>query len=116
MLSACGSNPASYLPTGTTPIVNIEADIADKLDVNAQSEQLRVINLSQESVNLVYKLFWYDINGVTQPSEEGWQKLILVPQQIQQITLNRPTLESVNYRIYLRHQRIDLLSKEKATQ
>lgn len=105
ILSACGSNPVSYLPSGTQPIVNIEANLAEQLEVNADSDRLSVRNLSQSTVNSVYKLYWYDINGVTQPSAEQWQSLWLEPQQQRSLPLTKPTEESANYRIYLRGNR-----------
>lgn len=102
ILTACGSNPASYLPSGTTPIINVEADIAEKLDINAQPENLSIRNLNIESIKIVYKLFWYDIDGVTQGLSRVWQSIELAPQNEVTIPLEKPTEESANYRIYLR--------------
>lgn len=102
LLTACGSNPVSYLPSGNTPIVNVEATISEKIKIDAQSERLAINNLSVQALNVVYKLFWYDIEGISQPTQETWQNLWLEAKESHQIPLNRPTAESVNYRIYLR--------------
>lgn len=108
-LTACASNPPSYLPSGTTPIVNIEANVAEITEVVAKSDELTVFNKSEQPLQLSYKLFWYDKTGVTQTlnSEETspWQHLFLKAKQRQGIALDKPTPESANYRFYLRFQR-----------
>ncbi|MDG6230501.1 YcfL family protein [Glaesserella parasuis] len=109
-LTACGSNPPSYLPSGTTtPIVNIEANVAEITDVVAKSDELVVFNKSEHPLHLSYKLFWYDKTGVTQTlkgeATSSWQHLFLEPKQRQEIALDKPTPESENYRFYLRFQR-----------
>lgn len=109
-LIACGSNPPSYLPSGTTtPIVNIEANVAEITDVVAKSDELVVFNKSEHPLHLSYKLFWYDKTGVTQTlkgeATSSWQHLFLEPKQRQEIALDKPTPESENYRFYLRCQR-----------
>ncbi|MCT8556305.1 YcfL family protein [Glaesserella parasuis] len=108
-LTACGSNPPSYLPSGTTPIVNIEANVAEITDVVAKSDELVVFNKSEHPLHLSYKLFWYDKTGVTQTLKgeaiSSWQHLFLEPKQRQEIALDKPTPESENYRFYLRFQR-----------
>lgn len=105
ILTACGSNPASYLPSGTTPIINVESPLAEQVKIEAQSDRLSVINTTNMALNGVYKLFWYDLNGVTQPSAENWQNLWLEPHQSVNVPLNKPSEESVNYRFYLRGNR-----------
>lgn len=105
ILTACGSNPASYLPSGTTPIVNVEADIAPKLHIETRPDQFSLENRLDSPLNVVYKLFWYDLNGVTQPSASDWQHLWLEPQQKRTQSLVKPTEESANYRLYLRGSR-----------
>lgn len=102
ILTACAGNPVSYLPSGNTPIVNVEANVAEQIAVEAKSDALAVENRTDTDLNVVYKLFWYDLDGVTQPSNESWQNLWLEPKQRRQITLAPPTAESANYRIYLR--------------
>ncbi len=108
-LTACASNPPSYLPSGTTPIVNIEANVAEITEVVAKSDELVVFNKSEHPLHLSYKLFWYDKTGVTQTlnGEEtsSWQHLFLEAKQRQGIALDKPTPESANYRFYLRFQR-----------
>lgn len=105
ILTACGSNPASYLPSGTTPIINVESPLAERVNIEAKSDQLSVTNLTDVALNSVYKLFWYDLNGVTQPSAENWQNLWLEPHQSVNVPLNKPSEESANYRFYLRGNR-----------
>lgn len=108
-LTACASNPPSYLPSGTTPIVNIEANVAEITDVVAKSNELAVFNKSEQPLHLSYKLFWYDKTGVTQTlngeTTSPWQHLFLEAKQRQGIALDKPTPESENYRFYLRFQR-----------
>lgn len=105
LLTACGSNPSSYLPIETKPIVNVEAQIAEAVEIKACSEKLSLTNLSEIPLAVAYKLFWYDKNGVTQTfseSEQRWQTVWLEVKQEQAIPLTKPTVESVNYRVYLR--------------
>ncbi|STY61661.1 YcfL family protein [Mannheimia haemolytica] len=106
-LTACGSKPVSYLPTGSEPIVNIESDIAEKIELETNSKQFSTTNLTEFPLNLAYKLFWYNKDGVTQSHNSisdsiGWQHLWLQPRQKQTIALIKPTEESHNYRLYLR--------------
>ncbi|MDH2997133.1 hypothetical protein A1D22_05505 [Pasteurellaceae bacterium LFhippo2] len=105
-LTACASNPPSYLPTGKKPIVNIEAAVDPLVNVDATSEKLAITNLTDDTLNIVYKLFWYNQDGVTQTNGyEQWQNLWLEAKQQSNIALDKPTEESVNYRIYLRGHR-----------
>lgn len=107
LLTACSGNPASYLPSGKQPIVNIEAQINDLIEVDAKTERLQVKNRTQSPLSLFYKLFWYDQFGVTQTLDETqpWQSIWLNAAQSLELDLVQPTAESVNYRIYLRGQR-----------
>lgn len=105
VLAACASNPVSYLPSGTKPIVNMESMVADRIQIDATSDHLIVENISDDALNIVYKLFWYDIEGVTQHSNETWQNLWLESKQSSHILLEKPTEESANYRVYLRTAR-----------
>lgn len=105
-LSACSSNPASYLPAGQSPIVNVEAPLSDNIEVVAEPFLLKVVNLTEQPLNVKYKLFWYDIEGVTQtlnPSERTpWHNFWLEPRSTTEMQLAKPTPESANYRAYLR--------------
>lgn len=107
ILTACARNPASYLPSGTQPIVNVEAQIHEQVEVNARADRLQVKNLTPTGLTVFYKLFWYNRQGVTQTISERqpWQPLWLPPQQSTALALVKPTDESENYRIYLRGQR-----------
>ncbi|QIW16879.1 hypothetical protein A4G20_07450 [Pasteurellaceae bacterium RH1A] len=101
-LTACSSNPASYLPAGSKPLVNVEADLAPQLEVKACPEKLAVTNISNQALALSYKLFWYDLDGVTQGHSSPWQSLWLEAQQTQSLALDKPTAESAKYRFYAR--------------
>lgn len=105
-LTACSSKPVSYLPAGSNPIVNIEAPLAEQVEVNAKPLVLELQNRTQQAQAMQYKLFWYDKNGVTQTFEESdhtpWLNVWLEPLAKMAIPLTKPTLESANYRVYLR--------------
>lgn len=107
LLTACSHNPASYLPTGTQPIVNIEAQIHDQIELEAHTDRLSVKNRTHNALVLFYKLFWYDQFGVTQSVSDTlpWQEIGLNAGQKRALELTKPTEESVNYRIYMRGQR-----------
>ncbi|WP_373767648.1 DUF1425 domain-containing protein [Glaesserella sp.] len=106
LLVACSSSPPSYLPSGSEPIVNIEANANDLVNVSAASTALTIANKTPAPVNVDYKLFWYDKNGVTQTVNQAdstpWLALSLAPKQTVSVPLVKPTAESANYRIYLR--------------
>ncbi|WP_150540178.1 YcfL family protein [Actinobacillus vicugnae] len=105
-LTACGSNPQSYIKGKSEPIVNIEAQIAPQIETNVTGESITVRNLTDHPLNLSYKLFWYDKQGVTQEiAEQAWLNLWLNSKQSQTFKLQRPTDEAHNYRIYLRGSR-----------
>lgn len=105
-LTACGSNPQSYIKGKSHPIVNIEAQVATLVKVDTNNENVSVTNLSEHPLNLSYKLFWYDKQGVTQSHNDtptqAWLNLWLNGKQSQAIMLKKPTNESSNYRFYLR--------------
>ena len=105
-LTACGSNPQSYIKGKSAPIVNIEAQVAPSIHVEANSDQLSVTNLTEQPLNLAYKLFWYDKQGVTQTaddmSKQTWLTLWLNGKQSEVLGVEKPTAESHNYRVYLR--------------
>lgn len=104
-LTACGSNPQSYITPKSSPIVNIDASLNATLDVKAKSDHLTVKNLSEQAVNFAYKLFWYDGKGVTQLAEHSpqtWQPVTLRAKETMKVELEKPTEESENYRVYLK--------------
>ncbi|WP_301099108.1 YcfL family protein [Otariodibacter sp.] len=108
LLSACISNQESYLPVENKPIVNIEQNIAQYIHVDAKSTALVIENTSEQAAQVVYKLFWYDQEGVTQNSpnsvDDEWHQLQLIPKEKREISVTKPTVESENYRVYLRRQ------------
>ena len=104
-LTACGSNPQSYITPKSSPIVNIDSSLNATLDVKAKPGYLTVQNLSEQAVNFAYKLFWYDGKGVTQTSKlspQTWQPVTLRTKEMMKIKLEKPTEESENYRVYLK--------------
>ncbi|OBX05103.1 lipoprotein [Gallibacterium genomosp. 3] len=104
-LSACSSKTISPLYSAT-PIVNIESELVPTLEVTASANQLLLKNASNQSIQTVYLLTWYDKKGVTQRADwqqqEVWQKLILAAKQQAKITLQKTTAESTNYRVYFK--------------
>lgn len=104
-LTACGSNPQSYITPKSSPIVNIDSSLNATLDVKAKPGYLTVQNISEQAVNFAYKLFWYDGKGVTQTSKlspQTWQPVTLRTKDMMKIKLEKPTEESENYRVYLK--------------
>lgn len=108
-LAACSSKPVSYLPSGTQPIVNVESPLAENVDVDAQPFLLKVTNRTDSPLNVMYKLFWYDLDGVTQTLDPNdrtpWRNFWLEPHATHEMHLAKPTAESANYRVYLRGER-----------
>lgn len=112
-LTACGSNPSSYLEPQAEPIVNISEALVQSVEIEAKADLLRLRNLTEQTQRLRYTLIWYDALGVTQTAAQTldfrddnmlkaqWQRLELFAQSEQSIALQKPTAESVNYRIYL---------------
>lgn len=109
LLAACGTNPQTYITAKSAPIVNIEANIAEQVDVSADRDSLSVTNKGAQNITLAYKLFWYNDQGVTQTfaGKESlpWQNIWLEPKQTQALQLLKPSDESTNYRFYLRATR-----------
>lgn len=103
LLAGCSAKVPTLLNT-QSPILNIEAPAAERLEAGVESDSAWVKNKTEQPVNLVYRLFWYDKHGVTVTAEEPaiWHRLALQPLQKQPLTLARPTANSTNYRLYLR--------------
>ncbi len=104
-LTACGSNPQSYLPVKSKPIVNIESPMEQFVEVNAKADALTLENKTDSPISSTLKFFWYDQHGATQSQDaanEGWQPFYLPAKSLLKINLIKPTPESENYRIYLR--------------
>lgn len=101
VLTACSSIPPSYLPQNSSPIINIEAALAENISVQTKSNS--VILSAHKAQQLAYKLFWYNAEGVSQ-TQEGtpWQRLSLQEKAQLELLLTKPTTESENYRIYLK--------------
>ena len=103
LLAGCSAKVPTLLNT-QSPILNIEAPAAERLEARVDRDSAWVKNKTEQPVNLVYRLFWYDKHGVTVTAEEPvvWHRLALQPRQKQPLTLARPTANSTNYRLYLR--------------
>lgn len=102
-LTACGSKPTSYLPAKSEPIVNIEAEIAEQVQVKAEKDHFTLENLANTALQVQYKLFWYDKQGVSQAlGEQRWQSQWLQPKASAHIATTPPTADSTNYRLYLK--------------
>lgn len=105
-LVACSNLPPNNYLVYSRPVINIAAPIAHVIEVETSKNNIRIKNQSENQVVLVYKLTWYDQNGVTQlaPWQQSiqWNKLSLAPQQTIKIPLNKSTPISVNYRLFIR--------------
>lgn len=102
-LAACSS---SVSIVGTQqPILNIDAALAPAIQVSTAETQARIENKTNQPINLVYHLYWYDAQGVTQVwhgQEDSLRGNLLLPAKQQEILqLTKPTPESRNYRLYL---------------
>lgn len=106
-LVGCAANPNSYIEAKSSPIINIEADLNEQINVQAESDRLTFTNLHSKQVGVGYKLFWYDEFGVSQALDgeqesTAWQYQWLLPQEQRTIFVEKATEESRNYRVYLR--------------
>lgn len=103
-LMACSSSEKLNLVHSPQPIVNISAELAPLIEVNASQSSASVKNISQQPVTFAHYIFWYDKNGVTQGNEPNLKNppmLSLEPREKIQLMLQSPTTESINYRLYL---------------
>ncbi len=101
-LAACSSKPVN-LVQAEKPILNLTAPTAEKVAVSLHSQSAEITNKTENPLTLQYFIFWYDKLGVTQLQEDKETleaKLFLQPKTTQQISLIKPTEESVNYRFY----------------
>ncbi|MDO4626378.1 MAG: hypothetical protein Q4A81_03590 [Pasteurellaceae bacterium] len=103
-LAACSSSLPNLVHSNT-PILNINATLSPLIKAKADTENAWVQNISSESLQVDYHLFWYDQNGVTQITAQGneaiSQNLLLAPQQRADIPLVKPSKLAQNYRLYL---------------
>lgn len=105
LLAACSSMPPRYL-ADKQPIINVDSEIAPFTSINASAAQVSLTNLSKRLLALQYQITWYDKAGVTQlddlfqPLE--WTTLLLPSKQRKIISLQKPTIGSSNYRIYVK--------------
>ena len=65
-----------------------------------------ILNITSSLSNISYHLYWYDHLGVTQIWENQQEsysaQFLLKPQEQKSIDLTKPTVESKNYRLYLK--------------
>ncbi|OOF59693.1 YcfL family protein [Rodentibacter myodis] len=104
VLAACSASNPNLVHTDT-PILNITAELAPRIEAKAGSNSAWVKNKSTQPLNVNYHLFWYDAQGVTQVWEQQRESVSgnfrLQPQEQKAIELIKPTPESTNYRLYL---------------
>ncbi|MDP9500634.1 DUF1425 domain-containing protein [Bisgaard Taxon 45] len=101
-LVSCGSRQPVNLLHTHQPILNIEADADPLVDAHVSPTQAWVKNKHHTPVQLTYQVFWYDKQGVSQPSTESDHQLWLQGNEKYLIPLTKPSIESDNYRLYLR--------------
>lgn len=104
LLAACTA-PTPHLVHTTQPILNIESQLENKLQIKVENHSASLKNISAQALNVVSYLYWYDQNGVTQPfsptQEYQPSTILLQPQQTADISLTKPSVESHQYRLYL---------------
>ncbi len=101
-LTACINRTDSLLETLNKPLVNIDENVATKVDIEAKAQKLSIKNISDEIVKLKYKFFWFDKTGASQLNNMKWYKIILNPQQQKYILVKKLNKQSNMYRIYFR--------------
>lgn len=101
-LTACINRTGGLLETSNKPLVNIDENIATKVEIIAEPETVSVQNISEEMVQLKYKFFWFDKRGTSQLDKTKWYKIILEPKQQEQIVVQKLNKQSHSYRVYFR--------------
>ena len=105
MLVACSSSEQN-LTYSTKPILNITSSLSPLIQVGTSQKSAVIKNKSQQLLNISYYLYWYDHLGVTQTWENQQEsysaQLLLKPQEEKLIDFIKPTVESKNYRLYLK--------------
>ncbi|MFZ7255738.1 YcfL family protein [Avibacterium avium] len=105
LLAACSSTPSQNIVSENEPILNVEANLAPLIETKLRHNNVWLKNKSQQQLDVAYYFFWYDKNGVTQgeePNLNTLSSLLLQPSQQTNLTPVPPTEHSVNYRLYLR--------------
>ena len=105
VLAACSSS-VENLTYSTKPILNITSNLSPLIQVETSQKSALIKNKSQQFLNISYYLYWYDHLGVTQTWENQQEsysaQFLLKPQEEKLIDLIKPTVESKNYRLYLK--------------
>lgn len=101
LVAACSAPPPNLVSTHK-PILNIEADLAALIEADTTSHSVLIKNKTEQPLRLNYGVFWYDKNGVTQLEPQNLSTLFLAEKQRVNIEMTPPSVESVNYRLYLR--------------
>ncbi|MFZ7276223.1 YcfL family protein [Avibacterium endocarditidis] len=105
LLAACSSTLSQNIVSENEPILNVEANLAPLIETKLRHNNVWLKNKSQQQLDVAYYFFWYDKNGVTQgeePNLNAPSSLLLQPSQQTNLTPVPPTEQSVNYRLYLR--------------
>ncbi|PRI65512.1 hypothetical protein BVZ87_00440 [Haemophilus influenzae] len=105
MLAACSISEQN-LTYSTKPILNITSSLSPLIQIETTQKSAVIKNKSQQLLNISYHLYWYDHLGVTQIWENQQEsysaQFLLKPQEQKSIDLTKPTVESKNYRLYLK--------------
>ncbi|MFZ7158576.1 DUF1425 domain-containing protein [Avibacterium paragallinarum] len=105
LLAACSSTPSQNIVSENAPILNVEANLTPLIETKLHHNNVWLKNKSSQQLDVAYYFFWYDKNGVTQGEEPNLtspSSLLLQPRQQTNLTAVPPTEQSVNYRLYLR--------------
>ncbi|QPB42267.1 DUF1425 domain-containing protein [Rodentibacter haemolyticus] len=104
VLAACSNSDPNLVHTNT-PILNVAAELTTNIEAKVSSNSAWVKNKSTQPINVNYRLFWYNAQGVTQVWDQQRESLSgnlhLQPQEQKAVELAKPTPESTNYRLYL---------------
>lgn len=105
LLVGCGNKPTNYLAL-SQPVLNVDAKVADQINVDLSPRQVTFYNKSDLIQSLKYTITWYDKEGVTQfidwqQTDPVWHDLTLVAKQRYTHDLIRPTNNSITYRVYV---------------
>lgn len=101
ILTGCGSSQPVNLLKKTQPILNIDSALAPRIEASLSESSARIKNISTQPMQLYYHIFWYNKNGLSQPTLTKQTTLSLAPNEAQAIELTKPTAESFNYRLYI---------------
>ncbi|TCK01470.1 uncharacterized protein YcfL [Volucribacter psittacicida] len=104
LLTACGSHQPNLVHTHK-PILNVVAALDPVLAIQLDHNSFRIKNKTDHPLSLRYAVTWYDKQGVTQlfAQQQTEQQAIiqLDGKQHLRLPLTKPTVQSVNYRLFI---------------